>query len=186
MRLREVSIAVPPDVDLKPFYRDVVGLGSDGEAMVAGWTTLRFVPRPDAKPVHMAFNVAEHRFADAKARLAERVALVGDEYFFEDWNAHACYFRDPAGNLLEFIARHTLPTETDSLVPLCVSEIGVAVPSVSEWLNAHPDLARYRPPTDEFATVGDEEGLFIVVREGRPWYPDFQTLAHGGPLEVVL
>lgn len=80
-----------------------------------------------------ALGVPGHRFAEAAHWLENRVPLLADqngrvEFFFEQWNAHAIYFRDADGNIGELIARHNL--ETNSEEPfgarslLGVSEIG--------------------------------------------------------------
>jgi hypothetical protein len=34
--------------------------------------------------------------------------------------------------------------------------------------------------------VGDEEGLLIVVREGRPWRPTQDAFSAIAPLEIVI
>ncbi len=97
-----------------------------------------------------------------------------DEWFFPDWNAHAVYYLDAAGNILEFIARHNLPTATQQPFSwqsiLSVSEIGLATPDVRDFcqqLNTRLGLERWRGNDTDFAAVGDEEGLFIVTVNGR-------------------
>ncbi len=64
-----------------------------------------------------AFNIPENQFREAKAWLASRVEIArpngSDEIFYDDWNAHAVYFPDPGGNLVEFIARHNLPDRSE-------------------------------------------------------------------------
>lgn len=68
---------------------------------------------------HFAINVPQNQFEDAVTWLSDRVELLSDtetgdsEIFFEDWNAHAVYCLDPAGNLLELIARHDLSNDSD-------------------------------------------------------------------------
>ncbi|MEZ4736269.1 MAG: hypothetical protein R3E79_54990 [Caldilineaceae bacterium] len=55
---------------------------------------------------------------------------------------------------------------------LSVSEIGMATPNVRDFchqLHTTLGLERWRGNDTNFAAVGDEEGLFIVAVNGRPW-----------------
>jgi hypothetical protein len=54
---------------------------------------------------------------------------------------------------------------------LRVSEVGVAVgdvPTAVGGLERDLGLEVWNEPNEEFTTVGDEEGLLIVVKRGRP------------------
>lgn len=148
---------------------------------------------------HFAINVPPQQFADAKAWIARRVALLtdhtgADEFYFEAWNAHALYFADPAGNIVELIARHTLasqsppPFTAQSL--LCVSEIGLATDNVLatvDLLCTRLGVSRYQGAgSDDFTAVGDESGLFIVVKRGRIWFPDTNKPAEMAPASVEI
>jgi hypothetical protein len=52
-----------------------------------------------------------------------------------------------------------------SEIGLPVRDVGRAVETLRKELRAEP----YGTSTDEFAAVGDEEGLIILVKEGRVW-----------------
>lgn len=148
---------------------------------------------------HYAFLIPQNQFEAAQAWLAERVPLLRDAqgqevFFFEDWNAHAVYFADADGNIGELIARHEHPASgfgafsAESLVS--ISEIGRVVEDVdAEVKRLEQDagllpFGSYRPGGD-FAAVGDHEGLFIVVKAGRPWLP-VGWLAVAGAFSAVL
>ena len=139
------------------------------------------------------------QFAEAKAWLAQRVPLHrdatgADEFAFTDWDAHAAYFFDPLGNIVEIIARHALPDAGvqpfTSAGLRCVSEIGLPVPNVRRAVTQTCEAAQadvYRGPgSDEFAAVGDEHGLMIVVRRGRPWFPDTGIAAFDVPQQILI
>ena len=150
----------------------------------AGYSKIMFrqTREPEEPFYHFAFNIPENQLQDAKRWLAPRVKLIEkdgkDEFSLENWNAHALYFLDPVGNIVEFVARHNLknastkPFSSKSL--LCVSEIGYPAEDVrlfSDAVKAELNLKLWRGDGRKFAAVGDENGLVIIVPIGRPWFP---------------
>ncbi len=184
------------------FYEEVLRLPTVAEegtlSIRAGSTQLTFSEAAGGKaPVyHLAFNIPENHFDEAKAWIAARTALIiaasgEDSFNFENWNAHACYFRDPAGNILEFIARHGLPNASDAPFDergiLSISEIGIASEDVKGTVDQLQGIGLPvydGAGSDTFAAVGDEHGLFIVVKQGRIWFPDTGIPADLVPLRV--
>ncbi|HEX8600653.1 MAG TPA: hypothetical protein VF952_19320 [Chloroflexia bacterium] len=186
------------------FYRDVLQLPavatSETLQVQVGSSLLTFTQSTGthSQVYHFAFNIPENRFEEAKAWIAGRTPLItsssGEDTFdFVNWNAHSCYFRDPAGNILEFIARHGLPNASDvhfdARSILSISEIGIASDDVVATVE---QLQRTGMPvydgagSDTFAAVGDEHGLLIVVKRGRIWFPDTGTPADLFPLKVEV
>ncbi|HEX3455217.1 MAG TPA: VOC family protein, partial [Gaiellaceae bacterium] len=106
MRFRSVTLAGPPD--LPAFYRDVLGLPLDGDAIVVGETRLSFEPDDGGAFYHFAFLVPGDRFDATLAWAQERVELLGEIFEAEAWDARAVYFHDPAGNIVELIAHRGL------------------------------------------------------------------------------
>lgn len=155
-------------------------------------TTLRFTEGTDRH--HFAFNITPTKIEQALTWLTERsVELIdGRVHHFESWNAHALYFWDPAGNVVEFIARNDLPIPDDKnpFTPadiLSVSEIGLNAPdpaALAATLMAQTGTTYYRPPSPDFHPVGDEQGLLIIVPTGRLWFPETGVPALGAPQEV--
>ena len=148
---------------------------------------------------HFAFNIPEHRLEDAKAWLQARCDLIpdtagNDVIYSADWNSHALYFYDPDGNIGELIARHTQPTAHagafDASALLRVSEVGIvtgdprsAASLACERLNAQV----YRTElNDAFVPVGDEDGMLIIVKTGRRWYPNRVLPAEAAPITVAI
>ena len=150
MKIKSLKLWATQLDDLAAFYRDTFGLIISArqnrfEAYV-GYTRLAFHQADVAEsgPYHFAINIPENQFAEGKAWLAQRVPLLqdrngADEFDFLSWNAHACYCYDPAGNILELIARHSLdcattePFSARSL--LGVSEIGLVTDDVRGSVN---------------------------------------------------
>src|SRR3974377_1606722 len=56
----------------------------------------------------LALLVPGGRFDAAQAWADERFELLGGVFEFENWDARAVYFLDPAGNIVELIAHHRL------------------------------------------------------------------------------
>ncbi|MBX9602673.1 MAG: hypothetical protein K2X35_16835 [Bryobacteraceae bacterium] len=170
------------------FYSNTLGLPvrqqDGGLKVTAGRTVLEFSPAPPASQpfYHFAFNIPENQLEDSMKWLRPRCPILprpngaGEIYHFANWNAHSCYFLDAAGNLLEFIARHTLPNASrsgfDSGSLLSVSEIGLvtdSVPGIAERLKSSFAVQNYFNGSDEFMPMGNEHGLFILVKRGRAW-----------------
>lgn len=164
---------------------------------------------------HFAFDVPPDRFDAAVAWIHERGGTLknaeGSSRFHHDgWNADSVYFNDPQGNILELIARHDRkPVETAGLTAgdderrhlaarpfswselVGISEIGIGADSVADTVavlqTRVPGLPVYDGQgSDQFTAVGDTEGLLIVARRGRIWYPNTGVPADHQPFEVLL
>jgi catechol 2,3-dioxygenase-like lactoylglutathione lyase family enzyme len=198
--------------ELEQFYRKTLGLPvtktENGMEVRAGSSILEFagVAAGSEPFYHFAFNIPENKLGVAMEWLRPRCAIfknpnTGQEiYHFVNWNAHSCYFHDPAGNILEFIARHTLPNAAPGGFStrdiLSVSEIALVAPDLgplADRLKNGLDISDYPGTSPEFMPVGNEYGLFILVRSGRIWlggtsqatvYP-VEVLLHGGhPMQL--
>ena len=168
------------------------------EVMVGG-TTLLFT-KADSDfdgAYHFAFNIPENQFHTAKEWIASRIPLLHDEtgkdeFDSESWNSHSIYFKDAAGNVLEFIARHNLKNavegEFDSSQILNVSEIGLPSEDVIGWANelcTKLNLSVFKQePSETFTPVGDDNGLFILPIQNRIWIPNSGVPAKLLPVKV--
>jgi hypothetical protein len=172
-----------------------------------GHTKLVFTPNPEWQGVyHYAFQIPAPQFEQAVTWLQTRCPLLKDgegqqQFRFADWNARAVYFADGDGNIAELIAHDARQTATtgdfsgNTIIGL--SEIGLVSDAVQATVAAlgkayglTPYLGRAHP---EFTAVGDIDGLFIVVKNNRPWLPTGQpaqcgwfsaTIATGGGQHV--
>jgi catechol-2,3-dioxygenase len=187
MHITELRLQTADVEQQEKFYVNKLGLAlldatKGSITLQAGTSRLIFERSEQAvKPLyHFAFNIAENKLASAKAWVAERGVRLSqahpDDWFSTSWNSHALYFYDPADNVVEFIARHNLRTATAGPFStrdiLCVSEIGLVVedvPAAASALQARFGLEVYRDMAENFAPLGDELGLFIVVKRGRTW-----------------
>ena len=99
---------------------------------------------------------------------------------FESWNAKAIYFYDNNNNIVEFIARHDLNNATekpfDTSIIESISEIGIVTEKpieLAENLIESSGLYYFDKSTknEQFAALGNDNGLFIIVETNRKWYP---------------
>jgi len=146
---------------------------------------------------HFAFNIPENQFRAAKEWISSRVPLLRDsngqeEFPSKSWNSDSVYFLDPAGNVLEFIARHNLKNVTHedfgNQQILNVSEIGLSsddVVAFADELCTKLGLSVFmQEPNESFTPVGDDHGLFILPARDRIWKPDTGVPARLLPIHV--
>ena len=196
--------------DLHRFYAHTLNFAVDGftESQLAvrcGSSRLIF-NRADEPvvPAHFAFNIAEAHHVEVFGWLRARVDFIAldgaDEFFSTDWNAHMVYACDPAGNIIEFIARHTLvdgatagasndaPINAAGLAS-CISEIGIACDDVPATARAWSQIfstSAYGETNGNFYPIGDEHGLLIIVPKGRIWFPNTGVAARAAPVTAHI
>jgi hypothetical protein len=193
MHFAEVTLAAP--LDLHGFYGRELGLPIDGEAVVVGETRLRFeVEDGSAAFYHFALLAPGDRFDAALAWAGQRAELLGDVFRFENWDAEAVYFHDPAGSIVELIAHHGLeengrdgPFAADELVGF--SELGI-VGDRSRLLRQlqTEGLELWSGTVDEpdrLAFVGEKGRTLILAPPGRGWLPTDRP-AEPHPVRYVL
>jgi hypothetical protein len=137
-----------------------------------------------AVPSFVRGETAPHHFAFHTASLQpwQRRLDVTEEHDFSGWDgAHAAYFRDPEQNVVEVLARPQPRPE------LTLAEVGLPVQDVTRAVEALAKLGiePYRDWDETFAPLGDADGLLIVVRTGRNWFP-YEVPAGAAPVEVTV
>lgn len=203
MKIQELRLATAALDQQHAFYANVLGLETLEQTPTrvsfrVGASQLVFEQsdRSLAGVYHFAFNIPVNQLEAALDWTSDRVPLLASAtgqtvFHSESWNADMFYFADPAGNILEFIARHTLrdssdmPFDTRSL--LNVSEIGIAaedVPAEVAKLTAQIGDGVYKEGDPTFTPVGDEHGLLIVVQRGRIWFPNTGKPAQHLPIRA--
>lgn len=132
---------------------------------------------------HFAFNIPSNQINEALEWVEERAEILSNRgkkiVDFKAWEAQAVYFHDPAGNVVELIARQPAKIESDQVFTAdslkYISEIGVAVRNVKyhfDHLNLRHNVPFYSGNTRDFCAAGDAEGLFILVlANSKYWLP---------------
>jgi len=200
MRLRSVTLATAePDV-LRPFYAETLGLPvsdtAEGFAVAVGASAVEFrrATAGTGPTYHVAFSVPGGSAAAAADWLAARTDLLADDgrtqFRYESLDATAMYAVDPAGNVLELLARDGRAGSDDGAEfgpgsLLDVGEIGVVVDDVSAAAAALAEVFDVGgSPDSGFAYLGDEDGAFVLAAPGRAWFPTERPAAPA-PLTVV-
>jgi hypothetical protein len=202
MRITRLELQTNDLKEQALFYGETLGLDTriiaGTQVLVrAGATDLVFIEAEDDLhcQYHFAFNIPENQIETAKQWLAIRAKLLVNEdgettIYSKTWDSHSLYFKDPAGNILELIARHGLQNASEQFEILSISEIGLATEDVMalvEDLKRKTGMVLYKnEDSDTFTAVGDSEGLFIVVKQGRIWYPNTGVPAQFLPIRVYL
>jgi catechol 2,3-dioxygenase-like lactoylglutathione lyase family enzyme len=137
-----------------------------------------------AGPSFARGETAPHHFAFHTASLEpwQQQLDVTEEHDFSGWDgARAVYFRDPEQNVVELLARPEPRPER------ALAEVGLPVEDVHAAVEAFAELGiePYRDADETFAPLGDADGLLIVVRTGRGWFP-YDVPAGAAPIEVTV
>lgn len=150
MEIVELTIYIDHYNETIVFYKEVIGLSVKNETerqitfhVGTSLLTLHQADEDASNYYHFAFNIPPNLFLSAKTWLSERVKLAkeeqDDEINFAEAKAKAVYFEDPAGNIVELIARQTSAIANASSFQVThlinISEIGIATNNVIKLAN---------------------------------------------------
>jgi hypothetical protein len=170
-------------------------------AVKVGVTRLDFVPSEGQAFYHFALLAPGNRFDALLAWTAERIELLperatGEVVFdFSNWDALACYFYDPAGNIVELIAHRGIgETKAGGSFAgkelLGFSELGVVgePAAIARLLRDRLELELWDGTVhgeNRLGFVGERAKTLIVCPPDRPWLPTDRP-AEGHAVDVVL
>jgi catechol 2,3-dioxygenase-like lactoylglutathione lyase family enzyme len=144
MFMTSIELDTPVLSQASAFYTQTLGLPlrqatADSFTVQAGTTSLTF-RASHYQPLlyHFAFTIPVNKWAQAKPWLKARAPLLEgegqDEFESARVRTRSYYFPDPAGNILELIAREDLPAKAGPDFGLedvlHISEIGLVVDNV--------------------------------------------------------
>jgi catechol 2,3-dioxygenase-like lactoylglutathione lyase family enzyme len=181
----------PRLAELADFYGSKLALpakasGAESSFRV-GETAMEFVAGPGAPFYHVALLVPGNRFEAALDWARAHAPLLPDPrsgaivFDFDFWHAKACYFHDPAGNIVELIAHRGID-ETDAegtfrpAELVGVSELGLVgdPPAMADSLSRKLGLELWDGTVEQpgsLAFVGGRARTLILAPRGRSWLP---------------
>lgn len=133
---------------------------------------------------HFAFNIPSNKYSEAKQWTRDRINLLTengeDEVEFPHLPAHAFYFYDPSGNIVEFIARYGINQDSDlPFTPesiLNISEIGLIVEDAmktgNKMIKNGINKRDSKPISVKYLNFMGQKrkGIFVILTQpGRKW-----------------
>jgi catechol 2,3-dioxygenase-like lactoylglutathione lyase family enzyme len=194
MKFLRVSLEAPAGrlTALAEFYTQELGFAvpareRDRFTCAIGETAVEFISGSDEPFYHFALLVPGDRFGEALKWADARTELLPDPdsgtivFDFDNWAARACYFHDPASNIVELIA-HNGREETGARGEfrpkelVGVSELGLVgdVVTMADRLAGELGLELWDGTVDEpgwLAFVGEPARTLILAPRGRGWLP---------------
>ena len=194
MELRKLKL-YSKDISVQfDFYKNVLGFEADffdenKISISSGTTQLIFEEDKESNFIyHFAFLIPNQKLEQAIDFLEKKgIHLLkkdGEKIIFfgtkENHTGRAIYFYDEDGNIAEFIERASLKFETEEDFNIQqiikINEIGMPVDDPMEvsrqLINQYKiQLIDLHHLNDNFCWVGDYQGVFIVVKNGRYWLP---------------
>jgi catechol 2,3-dioxygenase-like lactoylglutathione lyase family enzyme len=185
---------------LDDFYVGRLGFEQESGLKI-GETQLVFEAGSGEPFYHFALLVPGDRFEAALDWIGDRVELLPDRetgkvvFDFKNWDAFACYFHDPVGNIVELIAHRGIeesatdgPFTAAELVGF--SELGLVGDKADLASALRSDLSLEQWDGEllgegRLAFVGEKARTFILSSEGRGWLPTGRP-AEPHPCEVFL
>lgn len=190
MRIHSIKLFTKQLEQLKRFYTYDLGLplvesSNNIITVKVGHSELIFEQTDNAEEspfYHFAFDIPENKIDESIAWLnsvgvkLNLLPNLSNIAISKTWNATSIYFYDPAENIVELIARHSLDnairTPFTGKELLNISEIGLVVNdvnSIKDLLSTNYLITGYKDSKEEFGAVGDEDGLFILSAYRRVW-----------------
>lgn len=150
MKIRQIDLWVSDLEELVDFYHQTLefplkSLSETEATFLIGNSMLKLIKDRKARNnyYHFAFNIHSNMFSKAKSWLQERVTLSTEDgedevEYIGSFKAKSCYFQDPAGNIVEYIAREAI-TPTSNAIHFSsndvveISEIGLTTSTIIEF-----------------------------------------------------
>jgi catechol 2,3-dioxygenase-like lactoylglutathione lyase family enzyme len=181
MKIYQVTLKCFNILQMKRFYCETLEMPliSDSNShfsVMAGPSKLVFEHDTETPYYHLCLRTNTQYYDHMFQELLEKGLLMPDENgkFSMFWQGKQAYFTDPDGNILEILER---PFHWGGEAPdsgwFDIGEIGFPVKEINEMQNnLAPFIEDQQKSGDErFAFYGDREGVLVLVKEGRNWYP---------------
>ncbi|HEY1025413.1 MAG TPA: VOC family protein [Sphingobacteriaceae bacterium] len=189
MEIRQITILTSRLNEVRTFYSSLLGFtviddSASSVTFEAGTSTFTFLADHTHAYYHFAFGIPFNRFQEAFRWLEDRTEILSIEdggkiADFKNWNAQSFYFHDPAGNIVEFIARYHWNAAADGVFSVAeiysINEIGLVSADIRSVAHEFEEmgLAHYfrGPKLNDFMPMGDDNGLLLLCATGKNWMP---------------
>jgi len=191
MDILEIELLTDNMDQTRKFYSEVLGFemtfcNANTISFMTGESILTFNQSKSEGPkYHFAFNIPCNKITEALKWISKKTEIIkirDDKAIadFDSWNAKALYFYDNNENILEFISRAELNNLSDKPFTissvLSISEIGIVTDEPQEFVEkliTENKLSFFSKgkQSEDFISLGNDNGLFIIVRTNRNWYP---------------
>jgi catechol 2,3-dioxygenase-like lactoylglutathione lyase family enzyme len=195
MKIYQVNANCFHTEEMREFYQEVLEMdlivsGDSSFTVMAGSTKLVFQKDETRPYYHLCFRLGADYYEHIYRKLAERNLLLpnseGEYRLF--WEGKQAYFTDPDGNILELLERPFIwGNEHPGNKWYDIGEVGMPVVDVAgmqEKLAPYID-DQHHERSGTFAFYGDNQGVLVVVKDGRHWYPT-ERGAEIHPLRIVV
>jgi catechol 2,3-dioxygenase-like lactoylglutathione lyase family enzyme len=109
------------------------------------------------------------------------------------FNAHSIYFSDPAGNVIELVARHDLnnaqPGPFTKSMFLNISEVSIVTRDIRKaapLLESIFGVSEIEGSTNSYKPIGGLNGFFVLIVPGRPLGPNPDVQAFPYQMEITV
>ncbi|PKR85271.1 VOC family protein [Heyndrickxia camelliae] len=177
---------------MKEFYTNLLQMSlvyedKNSFAVLAGTTRVHFEKDEEQPYYHVCFHLGSAFFDHIFNKLKKKNLLLSNEEgeISMYWKGKQAYFFDPDGNILEILERPLPHKEQEGW--LRVGEIGMPSSNtydLREYLSSFLEN-KYKAENDSFSFFGEENGVGVIVKEGRNWYPTNRP-ASIHPIKLVV
>ncbi|GAA2706451.1 hypothetical protein GCM10009865_22770 [Aeromicrobium ponti] len=155
--------------------------------IMAGTTKILFEKDETSPFYHVCFRTNADYYEHMYQKLGQESVLISNEKgeYSMFWKGKQAYFVDPDGNILEMLERPFNGEEEEGLGWHDVGEIGLPVPNIADMERELNKILRNEQidSSETFAFYGDTQGVFVLVKEGRYWYPT-ERPAVSSPIKI--
>lgn len=180
-------------------------LNTDSSSIQVGETKLTLKKNQNGALYQFSINIPENQIENAydwiKKNTSSKIIVsseTGAEIIHKPkFNAHAIYFRDPAGNIVELIARHDLKNsfpgtfEPASMLQK-ISDVTIITRSLKSSANILSNtlgLQELPGTTNAYKPLGGLNGLITLMVPGKPFPPSEEIIApmiNYGKMEIII
>jgi len=179
---------------MKEFYTKLLQMelvyeGENSFAVLAGTTRVYF-DKSDTRPYyHVCFRLGAAFFDEIFNRLKKEDLLLSNEdgEISMYWQGKQAYFYDPDGNILEILERPFSHGDKEPNGWYDVGEVGIPSQNIYElrdFLLPYMDN-QFESNNDLFSFFGNDDGVGVLVKTGRNWYPTNRP-AEIHPIKLVV